>query len=89
MKRGELYALANNEIRFIAAFLYSASNLFSTPACVIAIQVLVFVQLKHYGFVVSICFLAGTAVLLYIAYLMYERHWIKTVLHGERMGCNL
>lgn len=89
MKKGTLYALLNNEIRAIAAFVLAASSIFSTPACLIAIQILVLVQFKLYGLVVLAVIVFGIIYLIVLAKMMHAKRWRKIELQSIRMGFNV
>jgi ABC-type bacteriocin/lantibiotic exporter with double-glycine peptidase domain len=89
MKRGSLYAIVNNEVKAIASFVLSASSVFSTPVCLISIQLLIFYEFKLYGLVMTFCIIVGSIIQLTLAYLMHDMHWRKIIIHSGRIGCNV
>lgn len=89
MKRGSLHALVVNEIRAIASFVLAASSIFSTPACLIVIQILVLVEFKLFGLVVTAAIIIGVTILITLANMMHAKRWKKLTLQGARMGLNV
>jgi ABC-type bacteriocin/lantibiotic exporter with double-glycine peptidase domain len=89
MKRGSLYAVVNNEIKAIASFVISGSSIFSTPACLIAVQLLIIYEFRLFGLVITFCIVIGSITQLILAYLMHDSHWRKIIIHSERIGFNV
>ena len=46
MKRGSLYAFFTNDIKSITSFLTTCSALFSSPATILSVQVVIFIEFK-------------------------------------------
>jgi ATP-binding cassette subfamily C (CFTR/MRP) protein 1 len=89
LEKGDMFNHLTNDVRYIRNFIQSMGQLFSTPATMLAVQVLLFYYVGIYGFTLTFVYLIGGVILYVLVIKMSKVRVQKLNLIEERLGTNL